>query len=102
MKKYVVTTPDELRSLCIRKDWFSCGSTEQYNKLFYANENGGTLEEIATIIWVCSDDVSPREVLEELKTVQEYYIGVLQKNRLQRARGPLMKFTVDIMIEKEV
>lgn len=73
MKKYAVTTPEDLRSLCIRKDWFTCGTTEQYDKLFHANENGCTIEELATIIWVCSDDVSPREVLEELKTVQEYY-----------------------------
>lgn len=74
MKKYVVTTPDELRSLCIRKDWFTCGTNSQYDKLFYANENGCTLEELATIIWVCSDDVSPREILEELTAVKDEYL----------------------------
>lgn len=74
MKKYAVTTPDELRSLCIRKDWFTCGTMRQYDKLFYANKNGCTLEELATIIWVCSDDVSPREILEELTAVKDEYL----------------------------
>lgn len=56
MENYTVTTNINLRSLCIAHNWFTCGSCEQYAKLFYANENGYTLEEIATIIWLCSND----------------------------------------------
>lgn len=56
MKMYSVTTPEDLRSLCIRNNWFTCGSNSQYDKLFYANENGCPVEEIATIIWLCSDE----------------------------------------------
>lgn len=55
MKKYSVATPERLRSLCIRKQWFTCGTNEQYEKLFYANEMGCPIEEMATIIWLCSD-----------------------------------------------
>lgn len=76
MKKYVITIPDELRSLCIRKDWFTCGTGEQYDKLFYANSNPSdfSIEEIATIIWLCSDESYTRyDILEELKVVQEEY-----------------------------
>ena len=75
MKKYSITTPDELRRLCIRKDWFTCGSNRQYEKLFKANEELAPIEEIATIIWLCSDDEahSRRDILEELKKVQEEY-----------------------------
>ncbi len=76
MKKYTVTTPDELRSLCIRKNWFACGSNRQYEKLFYANESGCPIEEIATIIWLCSDEEKccRRDILAELKEVHEEYL----------------------------
>lgn len=75
MKKYSITTPDELRRLCIRKDWFTCGSNRQYEKLFKANEELAPIEEIATIIWLCSDDEahSRRDILEELKSAKEEY-----------------------------
>ena len=56
MKKYTVTTNEDLRLLCIKNNWFTCGSNEQYEKLFRANEGLATIEEIATIIWICSDE----------------------------------------------
>lgn len=56
MKKYTVTTTENLRKLCIKNGWFKCGSNKQYEKLFRANEFGFSIEEIATIIWLCSDD----------------------------------------------
>ena len=76
MKKYSVTTPEELRSLCIRKDWFTCGSNRQYEKMFQANESLAPIEEIATIIWLCSDDEQHcrRDILEELKAEHEEYL----------------------------
>ena len=73
--KYAITTPEKLRSLCIRKDWFTCGTNRQYEKLFYANENGAPIEEIATIIWICSDDQHcRRDILAELESVHEDYL----------------------------
>ena len=76
MRKYSVTTTDELRSLCIRNNWFTEGSNEQYNKLFRANEELAPIEEIATIIWICSteEQCSRRDILEELKKVHEEYL----------------------------
>lgn len=76
MKKYSVTTPEELRSLCIRKDWFTCGSNRQYEKLFQANELLAPIEEIATSIWLCSDDEKHcrRDILEELKAEHEEHL----------------------------
>lgn len=70
MKKYTVTTRQLLRNLCINSNWFTCGSNEQYNKLFYANENGCTIEEIATIIWVCSDECCRMDILDDLKSAR--------------------------------
>ena len=72
-RNYTVTYPEALRQLCIKNDWFTEGSNSQYEKLFYANENGCPIEEIATIIWVCSDSEKwcRRDILAELKAVQE-------------------------------
>ncbi len=53
--KYTITTPEQLRALCIRKNWFTEGTIRQYEKLFYANEMGCPLDEIATIVWLCTD-----------------------------------------------
>lgn len=75
-KEYTVTTPENLRSLCIRKNWFTCGTNAQYEKLFYANEHGCPIEEIATIIWLCSDSEEHcrRDILWELKQELEEYL----------------------------
>ena len=56
MKQYTVTTTENLRTLCIKYGWFKCGSNKQYEKLFRANELDFSIEEIATIIWLCSDE----------------------------------------------
>ncbi len=72
---YSVTTRENLRSLCIRKNWFTCGDCTQYEKLFYANENGCPIEEIATIIWLCSEEGCRRtDILDELKNENEEYL----------------------------
>lgn len=47
---------EKLYQLCNKHQWFTCGTTRQYIKLFHANENGAPLDEIVTIIWLCSDD----------------------------------------------
>ena len=72
MKKYTVTTTENLRSLCIKNNWFTEGTNSQYEKLFYANEHGCSIEEIATIIWICSDSEEwyRRDILDALKTAR--------------------------------
>lgn len=81
MKKYSATNPEELRSLCIQNDWFTCGTISQYDKLFYANENGCPIEEIATIIWLCSDEECRRaDVLEILiRAHQNHILNVIDQ-----------------------
>lgn len=78
-KDYTVTTPEKLRSLCIRKNWFTRASCEQYEKLFYANEHGCTIEEIATIIWLCSEceGYGRRDILWELNEEQDEYLRAI-------------------------
>lgn len=82
MTKYSITTPEKLRMLCIKNDWFSCGTNRQYEKLFYANEHGCPLEEIATIIWLCSDDDCRRldviDILED--ALSNHVMDVIEEN----------------------
>lgn len=82
MKKYSVTTTEELRMLCIKNNWFTCGTIEQYEKLFYANRNGCPIEEIATIIWLCSDEECRRtDILDTLvKAYHEHVMSVIESN----------------------
>lgn len=76
-----VTSSIILRDLCINNNWFTCGSCEQYDKLFYANENGATIAEIATIIWLCSDDnIRRSDILFELKKERKRYLKNLNSD----------------------
>ena len=70
--QYTVTYPEDLRQLCIKNKWFTEGTNEQYVKLFYANEHGCPIEEIATIIWLCSDAEKwcRRDILAALREAQ--------------------------------
>lgn len=47
---------DKLRCLCIKNHWFTCGTTRQYEKFFEMNEEGASIEQLATVIWLCSDE----------------------------------------------
>lgn len=73
---YTVIPTSDLRALCIKRDWFTCGTNEQYKKLFHANSTGATMEEIATIIWLCSDDEKHcrRDILADLKEARAAWI----------------------------
>lgn len=51
----MLITNEKLRQLCIENDWFTYGTNYQYEKLFYANEMGCPIDEIASMIWLCSD-----------------------------------------------
>lgn len=49
----------EIRDLCIKNDYFTCGSNEQYNKMFeFAKVTKNHLE-VAQMIWLCSDCDNP-------------------------------------------
>lgn len=75
--KYTVTTRENLIQLCIKNNWFTCGRCEQYEKLFYANEHGASIEEIATIIWLCSsEEHCSRNILSALKERRDLFYSL--------------------------
>ncbi|MDD6966416.1 MAG: hypothetical protein PUK18_02780 [Firmicutes bacterium] len=57
-----------LRHLCIKNQWFTQGTSRQYEKLFHMNNQKATIEQIATVIWLCSDEDTTcrRDIIFEL------------------------------------
>ena len=49
-------TVDQVYALCNEHQWYTCGSNNQYDKLFVMIEEKAPIEEVATVIWLCSDD----------------------------------------------
>lgn len=64
-------TTDNLYVLCNENQWFTCGTNEQYSKMFDENRNGCTLNELILIIWLCSDSSWTKE---SIKTTIEKFI----------------------------
>lgn len=56
----------KLRELCINQNWFTCGTSVQYNKLFDMAAAGATIHDLALIIWLCSDGVSQEDISKKL------------------------------------
>lgn len=73
--KYSITYPDMLRELCIRENWFTCGNTRQYQKLFEMNDEKCPLADIAVVIWICSNDVPRSEIVKKLNQVRTEYMA---------------------------
>ena len=67
---YSTIPNDKLRELCIKNNWFTCGSNSQYEKLFQANKDRFTADQIATIIRVCSDNTDRNAILATLKAAR--------------------------------
>ena len=78
---------DALRSFCIRSNYFTAGDCDMYRKLFQANDDGASLDDLATIIWVCSSGVSRREVLENLRQEAAWPISVSHLSDTLQAAG---------------
>lgn len=55
-----------LYRLCNEKNYFTCGTNKQYEKLFELNNQNIGVKELATIIWICSDNVSRKDIINEL------------------------------------
>lgn len=65
-------TNEELRELCIKNNWFTCGSNRQYDKLFEMNEKGKSADVLALVIWLCSDGSFDRNTIkQELEKLSE-------------------------------
>lgn len=66
MKKRALFTFEDLYHMCNNNNWFTCGDNSQYNKLFDLNKEGASIEELALVIYICSD-CSRESILNKLK-----------------------------------
>ena len=62
---------ERIRELCIREDWFTCGSSRQYEKMFNIVREGGSIHDVALCVWLCSDDVSYVKIELEVRKILE-------------------------------
>lgn len=60
----------EIRDLCIKNNWFTNGTNTQYSLMFDRVRDEADIDEIATIIWVCSENVTKEEIVKELLPVK--------------------------------
>ena len=65
---------EDLRALCIKKGWFTNGDNEQYERLFKRNSEGASIDELATIIWICSSNAYLESIRDELKAQSRWRI----------------------------
>ena len=64
--------PDKLRETCIRNQWFTCGSNEQYERMFMMNDDGAPIYGIALVIYICSEaNFSLDEIEDTLRAIND-------------------------------
>lgn len=56
-----------LYSMCNTKRYFTCGSGEQYSKMFEMAKDGASAHDIALVIWICSDGKQFDEVKNDVE-----------------------------------
>lgn len=60
----------QVRDLCIKKDWFTGGSCEAYEKMFGMVESDDfTIRDVAIAIYICSPDSELKDIIEELSYI---------------------------------
>lgn len=58
---------DKVYRLCNKHQWFTCGATSAYDKMFELVKNGYGVEKVAIAIWVCSrEEVELTDIMNEL------------------------------------
>ncbi|MCQ2416360.1 MAG: hypothetical protein MJ071_00945 [Oscillospiraceae bacterium] len=80
---------EEVRSLCIRNDWFTAGSNRQYEKMFGRVAEHADIDEVATLIWICSVDVEKAEIANQLmrRANLEQNEATVSKERIEVVRA---------------
>lgn len=49
-----ILTVDKVYQACNKYQWFTGGTTSQYEKMFDKVANGASLKEVAQMIWLCT------------------------------------------------
>lgn len=62
----ITISVEKIINLCIKNNWFTCGDNSQYKRLFERVMAGAEIDEIATIIWICSENVTKEEIVNNI------------------------------------
>lgn len=66
---------NDLRNLCISKEYFTCGDCTAYDRLFKLNESGASIETLAACIWTNSSDYADLDTItEQLRDLNRWTI----------------------------
>lgn len=63
-------TTDMARQLCIKHNWFTSGSIEQYHKFMTMVKERESLDRIALTIWICTNSLDA-DITEEHEIYRE-------------------------------
>ena len=60
-----------VRDLCIRKNWFNCGTNRQYDRMFdMLDRPEFSTRDIAMVIWTCSTHAALDDIIDELEEIE--------------------------------
>ena len=79
-------TFQKVYDLCNKHQWFTCGTNTQYEKMFDMVREGKPIRDIATAIWLCSNDKwTVDDIEKELKKKEGKTVTVTVELRYRMA-----------------
>lgn len=78
---------ENIRKLCIRNRYFTCGTNDQYSKMFDMTEtNQFTARDVAIAIWECSDSMADfNKILREVKAIYTEVEAIIHRLALEES-----------------
>lgn len=68
MKNTSLRSKNKMYDCCIRHNFFTRGSSDQYQKMFdMVDDPNVSIVEIAAVVWICSDGYTRDEILNILR-----------------------------------
>ena len=86
---------ENIRKLCIRNRYFTCGTNDQYSKMFDMTETDQfTARDVAIAIWECSDSMADfSKILQEVKAIYTEAEAIIHRLVLEESKEE--KETID-------
>jgi len=77
---------ENIRNLCIRNRYFTCGTSDQYSKMFdMTDTNQFTARDVAIAIWECSDSMADfGKILQEVKAIYTETEAIIHRLTLEQ------------------
>jgi hypothetical protein len=60
---------ENVRVMCIKNNWFTCGSNKEFEKMFQLVKKKAAVEQVAKQIYFNSDNVYYRDILNKLESL---------------------------------